>query len=74
MKQYAEVCEQKRKLLAEYDSATQTYVSAVNESQDKMSTSPKAEYERMYQAAEDARSKSESARKALFKHTREHNC
>jgi hypothetical protein len=67
-------CEKKRILLSEYDRATQTYVSAVNELRSRMSTSPKAVYDRLYQAAEEARSKSELARKSLLRHTREHNC
>lgn len=74
MKKSESVCEKKQKLLAEYDAATQAYVTAVNELREKMSTSPKVVYDQLYQAAEDARSKSELARKSLLKHTREHNC
>ena len=74
MKPTEEPCEKKRKLLAEYDRAMQTYVAAVNELRSRMSTSPKAVYNELYQAAEEARANSEFARKALLKHTREHNC
>jgi len=67
-------CQKKQKLLAEYDNAMQAYVAAVNELRSRMSTSPKALYDELYGAAEDARAKSELARKALLKHTKEHNC
>jgi len=74
MKPSQSPCEKKRKLLSEYNSATQAYVAAVNELRSRMSTSPKALYDQLYQAAEETRSKSELARKSLLKHTHEHNC
>jgi hypothetical protein len=74
MKPGTSVCGKKTELLSEYDTATQAYVAAVNELRAKISISSKAVYERLYAAAEEARSKSENARKLLLKHRREHNC
>jgi len=37
-------------------------------------TSPKARYNQLFQATEQARAKSEAARAALLDHIRDHNC
>jgi len=68
------MCEEKRRLLTEYEAATQAYFQSMNDLRAKMGTSPKAEYERLFKATEEARSKSETARTALLKHVHEHKC
>ena len=68
------VCEEKTRLLAEYGAATKKFSAAVAELQRKMGTSPKAEYERLTRASDDARVKSEQARLALESHIAAHGC
>ena len=68
------MCEEKRRSLAEYEAATQAYFRAMNDLRAKMGTSPKAEYDRLFKATEQARSISEAARAALLKHVQEHKC
>jgi hypothetical protein len=67
-------CEEKRRLLIEYDAATQAYFRAMNDLRAKMGTSPKELYDGLFQATETARARSESARTALLQHIRNHNC
>lgn len=67
-------CEEKRRLLMEYDAATQAYFRAMSDLSAKMGTSPKELYDRLFQATETARSRSESARTVLLQHIRNHNC
>lgn len=67
-------CEEKRRLLLEYDAATQTYFRTMSDLRAKMGTSPKALYDRLFEATESARSRSELARTALLQHIRAHNC
>ena len=68
------MCEEKKRLLVEYESATQAYFRAMNDLRDKIGTSPKEEYDRLFKATEEARIRSESARAALLEHVRKHNC
>ena len=70
----APICEEKRRLLVEYESAAQAYHQAMSELQTKIGVCPKPVYERVFQASEAARSESEAARTAFLKHVREHHC
>jgi hypothetical protein len=67
-------CEEKQRLVAEYQSATKKFSGAVTELQQKMGTSPKADYDRLSRAADEARGKSEQARLALEQHVAAHRC
>jgi hypothetical protein len=68
------VCEEKRRLLAEYEVATAGFSAAVTQLQRKMGTSLKAEYDRLQRASDEARMKSEQARLALEQHVVAHGC
>ena len=58
-------CEEKARLVAEYEAATAKFSEAVTELRRRMGTSAKEEYERIDRVANDARVKSEQARLAL---------
>jgi len=68
------VCEEKKRLLMEYDAATQTYFRAMSDLRGNMGTSPKDIYDQLFQATEVARAKSETARAALLEHMQRHKC
>ena len=68
------MCEEKRRLVAEYEAATQAYFRSMNDLRAKMGTSPKHEYDQLFRATEEAHSRSEEARTVLLKHVREHKC
>jgi hypothetical protein len=68
------LCEEKKRLLLEYDAATQAYFRTMSDLRAKMGTSPKALYDLLFEATESARSRSELARTALLQHIRVHNC
>jgi hypothetical protein len=67
-------CEEKTRLLAEYETATKRFSEAVTETQRKMGTSAKSEYERLNRASEDARARSDRGRIALEQHIEAHGC
>lgn len=67
-------CEEKSRLVAEYETATKKFANAVTELQRKMGTYPKADYERLARASGDARVKSDQARLALEEHIAAHGC
>ena len=67
-------CEEKRRLLMEYDAATQAYFRAMNDLRAKMGTSPKKLYDGLFQTTETARARSELARTTLLQHIGDHNC
>ena len=69
-----EGCDEKAKLLKEYDRATAMFSKAVATLNAKMGTSPKAVYDGLRMAADEARMKSEHARLALERHSAEHGC
>jgi hypothetical protein len=58
-------CEEKARLAAEYESATDKFSAAVKELNQRIGISPKEEYARLDRAANEARVKSEQARLAL---------
>ena len=68
------ICEEKKRLLLEYDVTTQAYAHAMNELRVQMGTTLKAQYDRLFQATEEVRSRSEVARNALLKHIQAHHC
>jgi hypothetical protein len=72
--QQAMTCEEKSRLVAEYETATKRFSAAVTELQRKMGTSPKAEYQQLTRDSDDARVKSERARLALEQHIATHRC
>jgi len=67
-------CEVKLRLLAEYQSATEAYVTAVDELHEKIGTSTKPVYDRLLAATEQTRLRSEQARDAMLQHVAQHGC
>jgi hypothetical protein len=68
------ICEEKRRLTAEYQEATEKFSRSVTELQDKMGKSSKEEYLRLQRASEEWRVHSEQARLALEQHLAAHKC
>jgi hypothetical protein len=58
-------CDEKSRLLSEYETTTKRFSEAVTELQRKMGTSRKGEYEQLSRVADDARARSERGRIAL---------
>jgi hypothetical protein len=56
------VCEEKTRLTAEYQGATEFFSKSVKELQEKTGTSSMEEYERLKRASEEWRVRSEQAR------------
>jgi hypothetical protein len=67
-------CDEKTRLLRQYDNATLVFSNAVQELRRKIGTSPKEEYERLERISSEARFKSEQARLALEQHIATHRC
>jgi hypothetical protein len=67
-------CEEKARLLREYDNATLAFSNAVQELRHKMGTSPRDEYHRLERISGKARVKSEQTRLALEQHIAGHGC
>lgn len=67
-------CEEKERLVIEYEATTGRFSEAVAELNDKLKTMPKEEYERLERAANEHRMKSEQARLALEQHIAAHGC
>jgi hypothetical protein len=67
-------CEEKNRLLREYEAATVAFSAAVKELRLRMGTSPKEEYKRLAQSSNEARVKSDGARVALEHHIADHGC
>lgn len=68
------MCEEKKRLAAEYEATTARFAESVRELNRKMGTSPKSEYDRLQRASDEARIKSEQARLALEQHVADHGC
>ena len=68
------ICEEKSRLVADYEEATAKFLDAVKEVRRKMGTSPKEEYERLDRVANEARVRSEHARLAVEQHVAAHRC
>jgi len=67
-------CEEKSRLTAEYQAATESFSKSVNELRQKTGTSSAGEYERLQRVSEEWRSRSEQARLALEQHLAAHRC
>jgi hypothetical protein len=67
-------CDEKGRLLRQYDDATLAFSNAVQELRRKIGTSPKGEYERLERISNEARGKSDQARLALEQHIAVHRC
>jgi hypothetical protein len=67
-------CEEKARLLKEYNVATLGFSETVKELHQRIGTSPKDEYKRLAQISDEARVKSEQARLALEQHIASHSC
>jgi hypothetical protein len=67
-------CEEKGRLLKQYDNATLAFSNAVQELRRKIGTSPKDDYQRLERIANEARVKSEQTRLALEQHIAGHRC
>lgn len=68
------ICEEKTRLVSEFEAATTKFAEAVTELQRKTGTSQKNDYERLSHATVEARVKSEQARLALEQHIAAHGC
>jgi hypothetical protein len=67
-------CAEKLQLLTIYQSAVTKYQAATEDLDLTRGKVSKMEYERLFAACDAARMASESARKALERHRREHDC
>jgi hypothetical protein len=67
-------CEEKARLVKEYNAATARFSEAVKQLHRKIGTSPKEEYTRLMQISNEARVQSEQTRLALEKHIATHGC
>ena len=67
-------CEEKRRLLRDYDDSTLAFSNTVQELRRRSGTSPREEYERLERISSEARFKSEQARLSLAQHIAVHRC
>jgi hypothetical protein len=67
-------CEEKTRLLMEYQVATSEFSEAVRALRGKIGTSPKEEYKRLERISNEARVRSEQARLFLEQHIAAHRC
>jgi hypothetical protein len=67
-------CKEKERLSKEYKAALSAFSAAVQEFHAKIGIAPQGEYQRLRDAAEEARSKKEKARISLEQHLASHGC
>ena len=67
-------CDEKARLVRDYDNATLAFSNAVQEMHRKIRTSPRDEYQRLERISHEARVKSEQTRLALEQHIATHRC
>ena len=67
-------CDERARLLNEYNSATMAFSASVAELVQKAGTTLQGEYNRLKNAADQARIAAEQARLNLEKHIAEHGC
>jgi hypothetical protein len=67
-------CEEKARMVRDYDNATLAFSNAVQEMHRKIGTSPRDEYQRLERISHEARVRSEQARLALEQHIATHRC
>jgi hypothetical protein len=68
------ICEEKIRLMAEYEEAASVFSKAVKELRLRMGTSPREEYKRLAQNSNEARVTAEQARLSLEQHISAHRC
>jgi hypothetical protein len=68
------LCDEKARLVKEYELATVAFSEAVSLLQRRMGTSAKKEYASLARAADETRVKSEKTRLALEQHIVSHGC
>lgn len=71
---FLQPCEEKKRLMQEYQRTTEIYSAAVNDLAKKMGVVLKPEYERLSAATEKARHTSADARDRLERHIAQHGC
>jgi hypothetical protein len=71
---YPMTCDEKGRLLRQYDNATLAFSNAVQELRRVIGTSLKEEYDRLERISNEARVKSEQTRLALEQHIAGHRC
>jgi hypothetical protein len=69
-----ELCEEKCRLLREYDSATADFSRAVQVLHSRLGVLSREEYAKLKHFSEHSRLRSEQARLALERHVSEHKC
>jgi len=67
-------CEERARLVAGFNRAALVFSRAISVLNQKMATSPELEYNRLREAADDARTKCTEARLTLEHHRAEHGC
>jgi hypothetical protein len=67
-------CEEKPRLLGDYDAATAAFSESVSALNRQTGTSSREAYEQLRRSVDDARVKSEQARLALEAHVNDHRC
>jgi hypothetical protein len=67
-------CEEKARLVEEYNAATVGFSKAVKQLHRRIGTSPKEEYKRLVQVSNEARVQSDQVRLALERHIAIHGC
>jgi hypothetical protein len=68
------LCEEKDRLLREYNFATADFSRAVQVLHSRIGVLTKEEYQRVQRFSEESRLRSEKARLELERHTSEHGC
>jgi len=69
-----ELCEEKSRLLREYNSATTDFSRAVQVLNTRLGVLSKDEYDKLKQFSDESRLRSEQARLALERHVSTHKC
>jgi hypothetical protein len=67
-------CEEKQRLLGDYEQRTNRVAASITDLNQRMGTSPQAEYDRHRRIVDEERGKSEQARLALEQHIAGHGC
>lgn len=67
-------CDEKTRLVSEYEMTVKKFSDSVSELQSKTGTSVKVEYDRLSRVSDELRLKSEQARLALEQHVALHGC
>ena len=67
-------CDEKERLVSEYEAATNRFAASVTDLQRKMGVSSREEYEGLQRVVTEARVKSEQSRLALEQHVATHRC